>query len=187
MENHYVVGEYINIGDYVMLGADHKLYRCTQGSLPFFQTPNALREGELIFFKEFQGNITLKIGTQAGDVRNVVVLPQRECGCACHTERDATFCVSCIEKHPIYKKEPEDFNELEKRVGLSSKIPAMADETYVKSVAVPDEMLCPIERPVYYNKFSQYICDKNDVPLAEVFGEDDRVGQFISEAINKEF
>jgi len=48
----------------------------------------------------------------------------------------------------------------------------------------PENPKNTIERPVYYNKFSQYICDKNDVPLVEVLGEDDRIGQFISEAIN---
>lgn len=76
----------------------------------------------------------------------------------------------------------EDVEELKEKPPMVEQM--IADETYVKSVAIPDELKSPIEGPVYYNKFSQYICDKNDVPLVEVLVEDERVGQFISSVIN---
>lgn len=42
-----------------------------------------------------------------------------------------------------------------------------------------------IAKPVHYNKFSQSICDKNNVPILELVEDNDRLGHFISNLINE--
>ena len=59
----------------------------------------------------------------------------------------------------------------------------MVNSTYEDIVETIDEVLV-IDRPVSYNKFNQYICDRNEVPIIEILVENDQLGNSISDFIN---
>lgn len=117
---------------------------------------------------------------------NIVV--SKCCGAKMGIVKDAPAISSIKIGDEVCVKCFAPFVEAEERIITEQKISrddtTLANRDYLNSVVIPDKMRSPIKRPVYYNKFSGYICDRNDVPVVEVVGENDKVGQFISEAIN---